>query len=203
MEGIMFRLHFPQVATIAASLALGICFSPALAQTQKTSQPPTGKLAQRQRVAMELAPITVHGQHVPLLIELQTIKKGLKLPWTNDMSDTRIRCRIEHIVGSHFHMLYCESNLHHILRENWIHISLGNMLAAAAGDAPPFPGVVFKVKRNLSALLGLMHKLPPANASYTLRVTDHGKPVIDYVIKNGELVHTYHYSYKKPASGNQ
>ncbi|MDN5864317.1 MAG: hypothetical protein L0I62_03755 [Gammaproteobacteria bacterium] len=43
----------------------------------------------------------------------------------------------------------------------------------------------------------LLAKLPPANASYMLRVVgDDGKPILNYGIENGELTYIDHYVYK-------
>ena len=48
-----------------------------------------------------------------------------------------------------------------------------------------------------STMAALLNKLPPADASYTLRVTgDNDKPVLDYIFKKGKLVHINHYVYK-------
>ncbi len=181
---------------VAAVLAL-MALAPARAQgnTAAFSGAPAPKTT-------TLPAMTVYGHRLPLPVALQVIKKGLKLPWNNNLNDTRIRWRLESQAGSHFRTLWCERNRHHILRTNQLQTNL--MTAAAAGNpANPLEGVPVSTKLgfsrpiNVSALMGWLHKIPGPDASYTFRVTAHGKPVAAYVIKDGELVHIYHYVYKK------
>src|SRR5699024_3224212 len=46
---------------------------------------------------------------------------------------------------------------------------------------------------NPAALHALLDKLPPAGSSYTMRITDHGKPLAAYVVKDGQLVKVIRY----------
>lgn len=41
-----------------------------------------------------------------------------------------------------------------------------------------------------------------AGSSYTLRITDHGKPAVDYIIKKGEVTAIHHYIYKNQKNKN-
>jgi hypothetical protein len=189
----MSRLHFilPAVAALAMAASVPAWATPSR-DTGAVSPSPAV-----QTVAKMLPPITVYGHRVPLPVALQIIKTGLKLPWTNNLNDTRIRCRVHKVTGSLFPNLYCESNRHHVKRMNRLHTALTTVESGAGGTISATL-VVFEPHINVSALRGLLRKIPPAGASYTLRVTDDdGKPVLGYVIKNGEVAHIYHYVYKK------
>ncbi|MGH8274060.1 MAG: hypothetical protein ACRES9_07385 [Gammaproteobacteria bacterium] len=198
----MNRLSFILPAFVA-TLAL-TAFTPnalAQAQTQAAAQGGSASLTLNplvHQVARNLPPMVVEGHRVPLPIALQVIKKGLKLPWTNNLNDYRIRCRVDSSDDSHLPVMYCESNHHHIVRVRRLREGLFNALAGVGGNSIPVEDVnsSFGVVRALP-VLSLLHKIPSAHASYTLRVTDHGKPAVDYVIKNGELVKIRHYAYQK------
>lgn len=57
--------------------------------------------------------------------------------------------------------------------------------------------VIIHHRINRGALLKLLKKLPPANVSYTLRVTDHGKVVAEYVFRHGDLVNILEAKHKQ------
>ncbi|MGH8274059.1 MAG: hypothetical protein ACRES9_07380 [Gammaproteobacteria bacterium] len=194
---VMSRLHFILPAVAVAVLALTAFAPNAIAQTQAGTEggnasPPSTR-AMRQ-VAKNLPPMTVEGRSVPLPIALQVIKKGLKLPWTNNLNGYRIRCRITSQPGSHFPGLFCESNRQHIIRVRRLHLALET---DSSGTAIPAINFMFRREISVGPLLTLLHKIPSTHASYTLRVTDHGKAAVDYVVKNGELVSIRRYVYKK------
>jgi hypothetical protein len=188
---------------VVGALALAL---PPLAQ----AMPKSGGARAPAPGTINLQPLVVHGHHFPLPIILQTIKTGLKLPWTNDINDTRIRCRFETDVGTHIgKTLWCETNRHHIMRTNSLQTALesGNamhptgggrqLLPAAAGNA--LNGMLGAHSVRPAALKHLLSKLPSTDSSYTLRITDHGKPEVAYVVKDGELVKVIRYAKKKPS----
>jgi hypothetical protein len=191
----MTRLPF--ILPFAAVLALVVLAPRALAQNEPNEPMSSDAPAP---MTINLPAMTVYGNRLPLPVALQVIKKGLKLPWTNDLNDARIRCRLESQAGSHFRTLWCEGNRHHIFRTD----HLATALITAEANAPQGAPVSIESELgfsgnsiNVSALMGLLHKIPMADASYTLRITAHGKPVTEYVIKHGEVAHIYHYTYKK------
>ncbi len=176
------RLTLPLViglALVAATAPRALAFP---RSGQQGGGPPVAATSQK---AVNLSPIVVHGHKLPLPIVLQTIKTGLKLPWTGDMSDTRIRCRWRTQTASHFKVLWCESNRHHIMRVQKLHTALiaGHIIPMMNSVLVGFHHV------NRGVLEALLNKLPSAGSSYTLRIpASEGKPEIDYIVKNGELV---------------
>lgn len=76
----------------------------------------------------------------------------------------------------------------------------GFMYAFSHGEIPITVGnFATSNKLSRSTLAPLLEKIPPANSSYTLQVTDdEGRPVLRYVISHGRIKHVYHYVYKEP-----
>jgi len=183
----------PAIAAGKVQVAGSASVGKAIAATYKASR----------KANVQLSPLVVVGhRRVPLPVALQVIKKGLTRPWTNDRNDTRIRCRLEPQAGSHFRKLHCEGNRHHVIRTNRLRTQLATAVNGAGGSIQA-ENVAFTKDINTSAVMGLLNKMPPADASYTFRVTDdNGKPVMAYVIKNGDLVHIYHYVYKNKHPGD-
>jgi hypothetical protein len=181
--------RLPFAVCVAAALAMGtFALQASAAGNDQLSQ------ADIQKAVKTLPPMVVNGHHVPLVVQLQMIKKALKRPWTGDMSDTKLRCRVEQRTGSHFRTVRCEGNRHHIMRTNALRTALQN--AGANGGSLPVESVFFEGAINASTLKPLLKKVRPADASYTLRVNgDNGKPLLDYIFKDGQLVRIYHHVY--------
>lgn len=185
----MNKLRFAVCTAVA--LAMGaFALQASAADNDQLSQ------ADIQKAVKTLSPMVVNGHHVPLVVQLQMIKNALKRPWTGDMSDTRLRCRIEQRTGSHFRKVRCEGNRHHIMRTNALRTAWQN--AEANGGSLPVQNVFFEGSINVSALMPLLKKVRPADASYTVQVNGkNGKPLLDYIFKNGQLVRIYHHVYNK------
>lgn len=199
--------------TLTAAFAL-LAAVPALAQTQKAPPSLTSQYNQvMTQKQVNLSPIVVHGEHMPLPVALQLYKKALTRPWSSHRAElNKLVCRWHTPMGTHMQSLFCMTNLQHRhLRQGTtlaITNSLGKYDARGRPDAAirhafragAIPAILSKnqVTTPRSTLAPILKTLPPANASYTLRVTnDQGKPVLDYIIKNGDLVHINHYVYKK------
>ncbi|MGH8272356.1 MAG: hypothetical protein ACRESG_08540 [Gammaproteobacteria bacterium] len=137
------------------------------------------------QATVNLSPIVVYGHHVPLPVALQMVKKALKRPWSSSPEDAdKMVCEFDSITGSHFQTLFCQTNRQYFKQQDQ------TQLAFLTGHNLPVTVVDWTHQSiiNRGALIELLKKLPSANASYTLRVTDHGKVVAEYVFKNGNLV---------------
>ncbi|MGH8127369.1 MAG: hypothetical protein ACRETC_03235 [Gammaproteobacteria bacterium] len=127
----------------------------------------------------QLSPIIVNGQKPTLPVILQAIKQGLKQPVSFAQKDLdKVVCRIRDKLGTHFQTLACETN-RQILR---LHTKCGPNLGCYAGT------VHVQTIDNPGRLLGMVRQLPPKGSSYTLRITDHGKMVKEYIVKDGKVV---------------
>ena len=87
-------------------------------------------------------------------------------------------CRIHDKTGTHFKTLECETN-RQILRRQ---IRCGDNLACYAQV------VHVLTIDNPGRLLNLVSQLPSKGSSYTLRITDHGKVIKEYIVKHGKVV---------------
>jgi hypothetical protein len=216
----MTRLHF--ILPAAAALAL-TAFAPrvfALAASPRNNSKPPVKYTTTQKT-VNLSPITVHGTHIPLPLALQLYKKALTRHWSNKRADLdKLVCQWQTPLGTHMQSLWCMTNRNHqklaeqtqtaMLSANYAFNPArgeGNPLAMAlANGAIPISlgGASRGGKLQRGTLAPLLNKLPPANASYTFRVTgNNGKPLVDYVIKHGNLTHIYRYVYKGAAKSSK
>lgn len=190
-----------------AALALAAGALPAHAFMQQSGDSagdmPAAAYREPQR-QVQLSPIVVNGQHMPLPLALQMIRTALKRPWSSSRADRdKMVCRFEFMQGSHLQTLRCETNARHQqVAEDTKFGFLGGLATRSVGcdlycvlvnKAPPFPVMHYVDQHQISrgALLKLMKKLPPAGSSYTLRITDHGKTVVEYVVKHGEISKIY------------
>ncbi len=182
----------------------------AFAQSQGGSQVHVPSFTGAQQKVVNLTPITVHDHRLPFPIRLQLYKKALTRPWSSSWNDrNKLVCRWVTPVGTHLQRLRCETNRMHrqairTLRTAWV--TALSVQSHTFGDNSeilsmiPVENANATIKKPIprGAMAPLLKKLPPANASYTLRVTgDNGKPLIDYVIEGGNLVHIREYVYKK------
>lgn len=127
----------------------------------------------RVQPVQELSPIVVRGKRPSLPMILRTIKTGLHEPVSFARKDLdKFVCRVRDKLGTHIPGIYCETN-----RQIWRRHRTG----CKTCFPPAYMG-------NASALLGLIRKLPKNGGSYTLRVTDHGKVVKTYIVKDGKVV---------------
>ncbi|MGH8161722.1 MAG: hypothetical protein ACRESR_06195 [Gammaproteobacteria bacterium] len=195
-----------------ALLTLAEFAAPALAVPASAAQsalPPVKVTTTQKKV--NLSPIVVNGQHFSFVATLQLIKKGLTRVWSGNPADAnKLVCQWYRPVGTHFQYLRCQTNQQHQKQARETQIGWGNayrdhagcvLCGLESGEVPVvIAGVTTKHKLPRSSLAPLLAKLPPANASYTLRVTgkDH-RPVLDYVFKKGDLVRIREYVYKKKA----
>jgi hypothetical protein len=152
--------------------------------------------ASRPRDVTELQPIVVKGHKIYLPVALQMIKAALKRP-VNYRSENwdKLVCRFESPDGSRAGTtLRCDTECELWARNmaiQGVHVSseLCGLKKAETGIA--VAGWVRQRRINRGALMAVLSKLPPADSSYTLRVTEHGKVVAEYVFKDGDLVHVY------------
>ncbi|MGH8273890.1 MAG: hypothetical protein ACRES9_06505 [Gammaproteobacteria bacterium] len=203
----MSRLRFvlPAVAALALTMFTPQVF--ALAQTQETARAGASStriytITQKQ---VNLSPIVIYGKHLPLPLALQLYKTALTRAWSGNPADrNKLVCWWEATVGTHLQTLHCMTNGQHQRLASQTQLGWGKYGPDGIYDAlinGQIPMVLAgyttrqPIRRGPAA--ALLKRLPSANASYTMRVTDHGQPVLAYVIKNGELVHIYHYVYKK------
>lgn len=155
---------------------------------------------------VSLSPIVVNGRHVPMPVALQMIKAAVKRPWSSDPRDrNKLVCVFQHIFTSHFETMVCETNGQHFDRAARTRAALeeGESLSYDR-NGESVSGLEVALERgylqedigsfmnqhpmNRGAIMTILHDLPPANSSYTLRVMDHGKAVTEYVIKKGKVV---------------
>lgn len=152
---------------------------------------------------VNLSPIIVYGQRIPLPVALQIVKKALKRPYSTHREDLdKLVCKFVEMQDSHLQTLRCETNRQHLRMEEATQSAIdsaGAMANSSCGltcvienGMVGFPGKLGawmdQHPIHPGALKELLKKLPPADASYTLRVTDHGKVVAEYVFKDGNLV---------------
>lgn len=141
--------------------------------------------------SVNLSPIVVYGHRLYWPAVLQIIKKGLTRSFSTQRKDAdKMVCQFEHhrsaIGGT---SLACETNRSAWQYERALQSKQDAAMGGGSGVLDPSPGFIIVHSRiNRGALLRLLKKLPPANASYTLRVTDHGKVVAEYVFRHGDLV---------------
>ncbi|MGH8225095.1 MAG: hypothetical protein ACRER1_02935 [Gammaproteobacteria bacterium] len=175
--------------------------APAFAQSQTAQVVHAVPLASVTGPAVtNLSPLVVTGHKLYLPVALQMIKAALKrhVNFRHENLDKMV-CQFTGITGTHFQTLDCRTNCQRWIQSEavqGIHVSSqlcdsGNSAVSIAGPGQMAVTVVNWTNQhiiNRGALLELLKKLPPADSSYTLRITDHGKVVAEYVFKNGELV---------------
>ncbi len=191
----------------AAVLLASASMAPAFAHSG--GSPATYTVSQ-QRV--KLSPIVVDGQRMVLPVFLQIVRTALRRPWSSARADTnKLVCRFQTMLGSHLQDLSCMTNGQHYAQREATQLAL-----FAASDRPGRSNLYYALSNgqipvsianytsqhrvNRGALLELMKKLPPRGSSYTLRITDHGKALVDYVVKDGELTNIRRYTYKTKGS---
>ncbi len=148
--------------------------TPAAASTSKAAQ------------TIWLSPLVVNGHRIPMPVALQMAKAALKRPWSSAREDREVLvCRTPELTGSHFRTLRCQTNAEYFREQDATQLGF---LLAMNGGVMPMEDVSKGLndrRINVSVLNALLAKLPPANASYTLQVKDHGKIVTKYVFKKG------------------
>lgn len=147
------------------------------------------------RSTVELSPIVVYGQHLPVPLILQMVKTGLHRTWSGKWADRgKLVCRFEYMLGTHFQTLKCMTNGEHFKVQDATQLAMIN----AYTNHGEIPETIADWTNghiiNPGAMKALLKRLPPLGSSYTLRVTAaHGKPAIDYVIEDGELTAIHRY----------
>ena len=157
---------------------------------------------------VRLSPIVVNGQRLILPLFLQMVKTALHRPWSSSQADkNKLVCRFRVMLGSHMQTLHCMTNGQYFQQQD----KTQEALLAASHDGYTSPIYYALVNGQIPVsianytsehrvsrgeLMVLLKKLPPRGSSYTLRITNHGKPVMDYVIKKGKLKAVRHYIYK-------
>lgn len=172
---------------------------------------PAYTMPQRQ---VKLSPIVVSGQRMPLPIALQLIRAALGRPWSSARADrNEMVCRFQMMLGSHLQALRCETNAQHQrvaertqagLFEARAETSAGcDLFCSLTTKAPPIAVIRYVDSHPISrgAMEKLLKKLPPPGSSYTLRITQDGKPVIEYVIRHGKVSRVYVTRARKQAGG--
>ncbi len=206
----MRPLVFRFLAFVAASALTML--SPALvfAQSQAAQTHAVPLASVNGPAVTNLSPLVVTGHKLYLPVALQMIKKALKrhVNFRHENLDKMV-CQFTGITGTHFQTLDCRTNCQRLIQSEAVqgfHIS--HQICGSGGNAPDVVGTPGQMAMtvvnftdqhpiNRGALLELLKKLPPANSSYTLRVTDHGKVVAEYVFKNGDLVSVREIKQKK------
>lgn len=220
----MFKLRFviPIIAVAAALAATAFApraFSLVQSGSARHDAPPVKYTMTQKKV--ELSPIVVYGHHFSFVAALQMYKKALTRSWSSDDADLdKLVCKWHARLGTHAQTLRCATNRQHLKQYDARQLALSNSSAkvgpngggpaslyqALVNGALPLGLAGFSNQKHLdrSTFVPLLKKLPPANASYTLRITgDNDKPILDYVFKHGDLTHIYHYVYKKGQSDNK
>ena len=170
----------------------------------------TYKLSE-QRV--KLSPIVVNGQRLILPLYLQMVRTALHRPWSPLQVDkNKLVCRFQDMMGSRLQTLKCSTNGQHFKQQRETQLALVSArqkyapngrntsinIALNDGQIPvTIANYTTQHRVNRGAIMALLKKLPPRGSSYTLRVTSHGKPVVDYVIKHGKLKAIHRYTSKK------
>lgn len=211
----MSTTHRFLIVVASTGLALGTASrAHALAQsgtTQANSEPATTYSVSQKTV--QLSPITVNGQHLAFPLVLQMIKSGLHRPWSTSRGDrNKLVCRLVDVLGSRVQKkLSCLTNAQHFKLQDAVQLAMINaeaeggrrnhpILTALQNGQIPVSIAHYVDERHpipIGTLMPLLKKLPPAGSSYTMRITEHGKPIIDYVIKDGKLTAVHRYIYKK------
>lgn len=222
----MLRTFPVLIVLASAGMALGTaCQAYALTQSgaaQTSSEPSVIRSYSRNEV--QLSRIVVNGQRMVMPLFLQMIKSALHRPWSTSRADrNKLVCRFDETLGSHFRQnLSCMTNAAHYERQSATQIARMNATmehpTGNSGDSPAggrdaanqaiynaiengeiagqIANFTAQNQINIAVLKTMLRKLPPAGSSYTLRITDHGKPAVDYVIKDGELTAIHRYIYK-------
>lgn len=150
-----------------------------------------------------LSPVVVQGHKLYLPVALQMIKTALKRPVSfTHQNLNKLVCQFTGMTGTHFQRLDCRTNCQRWIQHEavqGVHVSTQLCDSGNTDSAPAGPGQMAATvanwtnwhRVNRGALLELLKKLPPADSSYTLRVTDHGKVVAEYVFDHGDLVSVY------------
>lgn len=196
---------------------------------QASSEPSTIHTYSRNEV--QLSRIVVNGQRMVMPLFLQMIKSALHRPWSTSRADrNKLVCRFDEVLGSHFRQnLSCMTNAAHYERQSATqiarmnstmeHVGTGNSGDSPAGGRQAADQAMYQALENgqiagqisnftaqnqinIGVLKTMLKKLPPAGSSYTLRITDHGKPEVDYVIKDGRLAAVHRYIYKNQKKQN-
>lgn len=160
---------------------------------------------------VKLSPITVQGHPLILPLFLQIVKTALHRPVSFKWKDRNtLICRFRDMMGSHIQTLFCETNGQYYNLAEKTQLAINNA-SAEHGGSPDSAFYEALMSGQIPVTIGnytsqhpvsrgqmmtLLKKLPPAGSSYTLKVMDHGKPAVDYVIKDGELEKVRHYIYK-------
>lgn len=213
----MYRFCFVvfSVAALALASAPG-AFALSRSDASQHDKPPV-KYATTQSHA-DLSPIMVYGHHMPFVAVLQLYKKALARHWSTKPADRdKLVCQWHTPVGTRLQFLSCTTNKHHFREHRNIQAAVNGVIVP--GNDPIKEGGALKrglvqgripvqlanlasgEQLSRSSLAPMLAKLPGPNATYTLRVTgDNGKPLVDYVIRDGDLAHVYRYVYKEGAS---
>ncbi|MGH8127499.1 MAG: hypothetical protein ACRETC_03910 [Gammaproteobacteria bacterium] len=215
----MSTAHRFLIVVASAGLALGTA-SQAYAfmqsgATQAGSEPSATYTVSQNTT--QLSPIVVNGQRINFPLALEMIKSALHRPWSGSQADrNKLVCQFVDKMGTHFQRLSCMTNAAHFKRQDATQLALAparspghpsgsnGLLAGLANGQIPISIANWTNTHwiNRGALLKVLKKLPPVGSSYTLRITEHGKPVIDYVIKDGDLTAVHHYTYKDQKKKN-
>lgn len=163
-----------------------------------TPTPTTAHLSKTAK-AVWLTPLVVNGQRIPMPVALQMAKAALKRPWSSAAQDREVLvCRTPEATGSHIRVLRCQTNAAYFREEDATQTGL--LLSLNGSHRVPWEDVSNALNAraiNASVLNSLLAKLPPADASYTLQVKDHGKITAKYTFKKGRLVKVWHLDKKK------
>ncbi len=196
-----------------AALALPVMLfavRPAFGLLQESGKSPTSGRAPVHQIdlgVVQLSPIVVDGMHVPFPIALQMVKKALKRPWSSDRKDSnKLVCRFVDTIATHLQTLECLTNAQYFNRVTQTQAGLqqGESMSYQSVEGKNIGGLEVALERGLipedignymnhhpmnrGRIMTILKALPPADSTYTLRVTDRGKPVIEYFIKQGKLV---------------
>ena len=186
-------------AILAASASMAPVFAHAGGSTAIYTVP-------QQRIT--LSPIVVDGQRLSLPVFLQLLRTALHRPWSSSRADeNKLVCHFQTRLGTHMQTLRCMTNAQYFHQQDETQEAL--LAASHDGYTRPIyyalmngqiPVSIANFTRqhsvNRGELMRLFKRLPPRGSSYTLRITSHGKALLDYVIKNGKLKAVRHYVYK-------
>lgn len=200
----METLHTVKLTTATITLFTALVSMSLLAQAHTPNQPDSTSQSGK---SANLEPIVVKGHHLPLPVMLQVVRTALNRSWSNAAKDkNKLVCRFESEIGTHFETLRCMTNKVHSKFVNGTQQSLmmasqGQGIGGLESNGNTIPSQVgnWVNSRNINpaAIHAMLHKLPPASSSYKLVVKDHGKPVIEYVVKHGKLVKIYKFENKE------
>lgn len=201
--------RFSMLIAILALPAMLLSMRPAFGLAQaigdsgNSGQPPVHQV---NLDVVQLSPIVVNGMHVPFPVALQMVKKAIKRPWSSERKDrNKLVCRFVDIIATHLQTLECLTNGQHFDRTEKTQVGLeeGAGMSYQSGKGTNVGGLQIALQRGLipedignymnqhpmnrGQIMTILKALPPAGSSYTLRVMDHGRPVVEYVIKKGKL----------------